>query len=333
MTPARRVELLTHPSPGAVLDVVIDCDATNEVDDEFTVAWAFAHPERLNLLGLHACPYGQSPELFMRPGLLADLDRRKWERQMAKDGRTADDLATTDPGDGMRRSAAELRTLVELAGVDVPVREGSTRYLDPHDPERSQAALALVELAHAERSGPLYVAALGCATTVAASLLIDPTIADRVVVLWTSAYPTFWPRPNASFNLAQDVAAGRVLLDSGVPLVYFPGYYVGEELRTTEAEIAAHLDTSGPLGAHLAELYRDHPLVPSGVGRSKVLWDLVCLAWLLDPSWLADDLVPTPWLEDDLRWRHDPSRHLLREAYDLDRDGVMADLFRSLQGR
>lgn len=331
LTPRRRRALLAPPPPGAVLDVVIDADATNEVDDEFTIAWALLHPERLNVLALHACPYGQDPELFARPGLLAELDRRRWLRGMAKQGRTVEDVPVRLPADGVVRSGEEMVKVAALVGVDVPVLLGSDRYLpDASTPVDSPAARDLVRLAHLDREGPLYVAALGCATNVASALLLDPTIADRIVVLWTSAYPTFWPRPNASFNLAQDVPSAQVLLESGVPLVYLPGYYVGEELRTTTEEIEAHVAPAGPLGEYLAGLYRTHPMVPQGPGRSKVLWDLIVIAWLLDPQWLADDLVPTPRLGADLVWRHQPGRHELREAFDVDRDAIFSDLFACL---
>ena len=328
LTPERRRQLLAHPEPGAVLDVVIDADATNEVDDEFTIAWALLHPERLNVLALHACPYGQDPALFARPGLLAELDRRRWLRGLAKEGRTVEDVPVRLPADGVVRSRDEMAKVAALCGADVPVLLGADRYLpDAQTPVDSPAARDLVRLAHLDREGPLYVAAMGCATNVASALLLDPSIAEKIVVLWTSAYPSFWPRPNASFNLAQDVPAAQVLLTSGVPLVYLPGYYVGEELRTTAAEIEAYVAGVGPLGEYLAGLYATHGMVPQGRGQSKVLWDLVCVAWLLQPDWLADDLVPTPVLDADLVWRAQPDAPVMREAFDLDRDAIFSDLF------
>ena len=333
LTDAERRALLAPPAAGAVLDVVFDTDATNEIDDEWAVVWALLAPERLRVLGLHACPYGYSADLVRSPALMADLDRRRMEVSFAAMGITADDVPTVPPSYGVARAAEELHRIVELTGVDVPVLDGATRYLPPDgSPVDSPAARHLVELAHADREGPLYVAAIGCATNVASALLIDPTIADRIVVLWTSAFPSFYPLPNASFNLAQDVPAARVLLDSGVPLVYLPGYYVGEELRTTLAEARAHVAGTGPLGDYLVGLYENHPLVPTEPGRSKVIWDMVVTAWLLDPSWLASRFVPTPHLDDDLRWRQDGDRHVMLEAYDVDRDAAFGDLFRRLAG-
>jgi len=113
-------------------------------------------------------------------------------------------------------------------------------------------------------------------------------------VSWTAAYPSFWPHPNASYNLAQDLHAARVLFDCGVPLVYLPGYYVGEELRVSLPEIEAHVAGSGPVGCDLAALYRAWGADARLPGSSKVLWDLINVAWIVEPAWLATELVPAP---------------------------------------
>lgn len=321
------------PPPTGLLDVVIDTDVTNEVDDQFALVWALLRPDRMRLLGFHACPYGLSPDL-LRPGrgLLTELDRRKVERDLAAFGVTADDLPVLLPGDGAQRAYDELLRLTALAGTDVPVLAGATAYLpDATTPVDSPAARALVELAHAPRDGRLHVVAIGCLTNVASALLLDPTIADEVVVVWTAAYPSFWPYENASYNLAQDVDAARVVLASGAPLVYVPGYFVGEELRVSGPELEAHVAGVGPLGDYLWDAVRGHPLFKlDKLGASKVVWDLAPLAWLLDPQWCTTRSVPTPDLDDDLVWQPAAGRPAMVEVHDLDRDAVFGDLFARL---
>jgi inosine-uridine nucleoside N-ribohydrolase len=213
------------------------------------------------------------------------------------------------------------------------VVEGSATYLpSATEPVDSAAARRLVELAHAPREGLLHVVAIGCATNVASALLLDPSIVERIVVLWTAAYPSFWPYENASYNLAQDVPAVQVLLASGVPLVYVPGYFVGEELRVSGPELEQHVAGTGPLGDYLWDAVRQHPLFKlDRPGASKVIWDLAPLAVLLDPQWCTARRVPTPDLADDLHWRAADGRPEMVEVHDLDRDEVFADLFRVLR--
>lgn len=332
MTPERRAELLSPPGPGR-LEVVVDTDVMNEVDDQFALVWSLLRQDRLHLRAFLACPFGLEPSLFAPgSGLLTELDRRHLETGLTALGTTADQVPVVSPADGVERARVELERLVALAGSDVPVVAGSDRYLpDERTPVVSDAATRLVELAHEEREGPLYVVAIGCATNVASALLLDPSILDRVVVLWTAAYPSFWPYENASYNLAQDVPAARVLLTCGVPLLYLPGYYVGEELRISGPELQAHVRGKGVLGDYLWDSVAAHPLFAlDRVGSSKVIWDLVAVAWLLAPEWFTTRLVPTPTLDDALRWQPVEGAPLMLEAHDVSRDLVYGELFRLL---
>lgn len=326
-------EALLAPHPGRV-DVVVDSDAGNEIDDQFAVAWALRRGDRLRIVGLLACPFGLSPELVASGAMLADLDARRLARRLEAAGAAPDRIPRFDPGDGMRRAETELSKLVSLAGASSSCRvfAGATRYLPaPDAPVESPAARFLIEAAHAPREGPLYVAAIGCATNVASALLLDPTLVSRIVVVWVAAYPSFWPLRNASYNLAQDVPAARVLLDSGVPLVYVPGYYVAEELRVTRPETAEHLAGGDALAGYLGALHEKHVQRGAGPVQSKVLWDLAAVAWILEPAWFTTHLVATPALSEELRWvRGADARPPMREAVDVDRDAIFADFYASV---
>jgi len=176
--------------------------------------------------------------------------------------------------------------------------------------------------------GLLHVVALAAPTTVASALLLDPALAERVVVVWLGGNPTWWPTAE-EFNLAQDVHATRVLLDSGVPLVHVPCRSVAEHLRVSLAELERHVRDRSRIGALLTDLvaglHEDH------AGRTKVIWDLAPGAWLMEPDWVPTALVPSPLLTDRLTWSHDPARHLVREARTVDRDAVVVDLVRRLR--
>jgi inosine-uridine nucleoside N-ribohydrolase len=125
----------------------------------------------------------------------------------------------------------------------------------------SEAATAIVDLAKSPAGGPLYVAALGCVTNVAAALLMAPEIVRDLVVVWTSSYPTTAPHSNRpSLNLVQDLPASRLLFDSGVPLVYIPGYQVGAQLRVSLPEVERFVKGRGAIGDYLHHLFVENPL-------------------------------------------------------------------------
>jgi hypothetical protein len=61
--------------------------------------------------------------------------------------------------------------------------------------------------------------------------------------------------------------------------------------------------------------------------RTWTIWDLIVIAWLIEPAWVPTVLTASPVLGDDLFWHHPPGRHLMREAHDVQRDEIYLDLY------
>jgi purine nucleosidase len=316
LDPALRLARLSL-RPGRV-PVVIDADTANEIDDQFALAWAALAPERMDLQAVHAAPFSFA---HRRAALGRDL---------------RDPAPFNPPGEGMLRSHAEARRILSLLprAAAVPVVRGSMDYLPAAgQAQPSAAADDLIARARAQPDDdPLVVLALGCPTNIASALLRAPELVERLVVVWTSGYPSHAPHINHSFNLEQDLHASRVLLDSGVPLVYLPGFHVGAQLRLSLPEMERWVQGQGAIGDALHALYTHNPLwdlhgISSFFGHSWVIWDLICVAWVLNADWVPSELVPTPRLGDDRRWQLDATRPLMREAYAVRRDAIFADFF------
>jgi len=307
--------------PAAPVRLVIDTDAANEIDDQFALAWTLLSPGPLQLQAAYAAPFSFAHRRAALP-------------------HAREDAAPFNPPDvGMRASHEEILRVFDHLGVPAggKVFEGSAGYLpSASQPLRSAAAEHLIGLAQeASDERPLYVVALGCVTNIASALLLAPDIAEKIVVVWTSGYPSHAPHVNDSFNLEQDLAAGRVLLDSGVPLVYLPGFHVGAQLRLSLAEVERYVRGRGRIGDYLHSLFTGNPLwslYPVATGRpySWVIWDVICIAWLLDPRWVPSKLVNTPGLSDDRCWMALDPRHPMREAFAVDRDAIFNDFFAKL---
>ena len=208
--------------------VVIDTDAANEIDDQFAIAWALQSTDRLELLGLYAEPFSFAHRRSDHPEAPADA------------------MPFNPPAVGMERSYREAVKVYELLGLSPAGRvfRGSAGYLPgPGQPLHSEAVDHLIATAreHAPGGAPLYVLALGCVTNIASALLLAPDITERIVVVWTSGYPSHAPQVNDSFNLEQDMVASRWLLDSGVPHVYLPGFHVGAQLRLCGPHCGGHV--------------------------------------------------------------------------------------------
>ena len=171
----------------------------------------------------------------------------------------------------------------------------------------------------------------------ASALLLAPEIASRIIVTWTSGYPSYAKVFNHSFNMEQDMLGSQLFYDSGVPLVYFPGYYLGAQLRVSLPEMESYVRGKGAMGDYLYHLYTHNPIyeqrgIEGHFGRSWIIWDLINFAWLLNSDWVPSKLVPTPTLGDDKYWHHDgKNKHLMLEAYEISRDAIFRDFFSKLE--
>jgi purine nucleosidase len=306
--------------------VVIDTDCANEIDDQFALAWALCLTESMVVEAVYAEPFSFAHRRDAYP-------------------HAPRDAAPFNPPDvGMARSHDEIIQVYRLLGLPWQGRvfAGSASYLSgPTIPVHSDAAHHLVATARAcPPDEPLYVLALGCVTNIASALLLAPDIIDRIVVVWTSGFPSHAPHANHSFNLEQDLWASQLLLNSGVPLVYLPGYHVGAQLRLSLAEMERYVNGHSAIGNYLYQLFTHNPLWPLlGIdpktanlkAHSWVIWDIICVAWLYKPDWVPSELVRTPRLSDDKRWLPDHSRPWMREAFGVSRDAIFGDFFDSIK--
>ena len=234
----------------------------------------------------------------------------------------------------MEKSYEEILRLLERLDVSPEglVHRGSTSFLrGVDDPERNAAVEDLIERAIASPDDdPLYVVAIGAITNVTSAMLVEPRIIERIVVLWLGGHALHWPH-NREFNLNCDLLAAQVALDSGVPFVRFPCAGVTTHLRTSPPEVARYVEGQGAIGDYLAEIFYDYD--PTGQpGWSKVIWDIVTVAYLIDATWTPSDIVHTPILTDQLTWSFDDSRHLMRSVNYVKRNEIFGDLFRQAGG-
>ena len=350
--------------PSGRIRCVIDTDTRNEIDDQFALAWALLSQDKLDIAGIYAAPYSflrrwdklraaarikaNANDLSEADAALLAEHRAQLERLERagidvhdRDSIDPQGITLVSPGRGMDMSYDEILLVAEKMGVEcaAKVYRGSDRYLERYDePVESAAAAHLIEMAQtASAESPLYVLAIGAVTNVASALLLAPEIIKRIVVVWTAGYPTTVTNiTQPSFNMEQDMLASQLLFDSGVPLVYLPGFHVGAQLSLSLPEMEAWVKGRGAIGDYLYWLYTNNPHFPlNGLtehfARSWIIWDLINFAWLIEPSWVPSRLIDAPYLSSDTRWyRQAAPRHRIREALDINRDAIYRDFFRKL---
>jgi inosine-uridine nucleoside N-ribohydrolase len=291
--------------PSVPVDVVLDTDTYNEIDDQFALAFLIKSEEKLKLKGIYAAPFFNQN--------------------------------STSPADGMEKSYYEIFNVLGLMKRDDlkdMVKRGSVKYL-PSEKEAvdSEAARNLIELAmqHTE-DRPLYVIAIGAITNVASSILLEPQIINRIVIVWLGGNSFHWP-DNKEFNLGQDIAAARIIFNCGAAVVLLPWMGIVSEFALSRPEIEKWLKEKNELCDYLAKITIEHKekLVKSYVW-SKRINDVTAVAWLLDGDYMVDRLEPSPIPEYDDRYSFDPSRHFIRYVYHINRDALFEALFDKLIG-
>lgn len=292
--------------PKGKVDVVIDTDTFNEIDDQYALAYLIQSSDKLNLLGVYAAPF------FNHHSVSSE--------------------------DGMEKSYQEILNVYEKIGREDLASitfKGSKKFLTESEPTRSPAVEHLIKLAleHSEEN-PLYVIGIAAATDIATAILLEPEIIKHIVVLWLGGLGYEWHN-NRSFNCRQDLVAARTVLDSTAPVVQFPGMGVISAFTTTGPELEYWLKGKNAFCDYMIKkTYEEAEITRQRFGGgktwSRVIWDVVPVAWLLDEKFMKDKIVQSPIMQDDLHYSWDSRRHFIKYVYHVNRDYLMEDLFEKL---
>lgn len=288
---------LTIPKTGK-LRAVIDTDTYNEIDDQFALAYFLHSQDRLIPEAIYAAPFFNEK--------------------------------STSPGDGMEKSYQEIHKVLQIMGKsnDVPSYRGSGKFLEStEEPILSDAVHDLIERALLPSDSPLYVIAIGAATNIASALVIEPKIRERIFVVWLGGHG-IWMDSTQEFNLAGDLTAGRYLFSSGVPLIQIPCVGVTSELRVTLPELEAYLDGKNKLCTMLCQNVRETK--ENHFAYSRSIWDVGAVAYLIQPDWFTEKVIPAPGISDDFRWVFQSETHPVKTCLSLNRDAIIGDLYTKL---
>ena len=298
---AAMISSLTWPE--GPIDVVMDTDTFNEIDDQFALSYLVRSEDKCTIRGIYAAPFFNENSV--------------------------------SPKDGMEKSYEEILKILTLLGredLKQIVRKGAPEYLPADDvPVESEAVRHLIALsASYTREQPLYVIGTAVITDIASAILLDPTITQRIVVVWLGGHARHWPDA-AEFNMFQDITGARVVFGSGVPLVQLPCMGVVSSLTVSEPELEAQLRGKNALCDYLCDV-TEAAARRSGAGSAwtRIIWDVSAVAWLIDPSFEESRIVRAPLMEDDGHYAWDDRMPFMRYVYYVYRDRIFEDMFRKL---
>ena len=289
------------PPPHSRRRVIVNTDAKNEADDQFAIVHALLTP-MFDLRGIIPAHFGT-------------------ERSQRS----------------MEESREEVDLLLGLMGLQgtVTVADGAPHAIpDESTPVDSAGARLIIEEAHKGDDGTLYVAFLGPLTDMASALLIDPTIADRdVVVVWIGGppYGGTLPAYEREFNLRNDVHSANVVLGSGVQVWQVPmSTYV--MMGVGYAELLEKVAPCGELGEYLVrQVMEFNAAHHAGPLEFRSLGDTPAIGLMMSPGsaiWRQQSPVR---FTQELAYEPSDAGRPIRVAEFVDSRYILEDFFAKLR--
>ena len=300
MTDEQRIRNLSVPQ--GKIDVVLDTDAYNEIDDQFAIAYLLSSKEKLNTKAIYAAPFYNS--------------------------------RSNGPEDGMEKSYDEILKLLSMLKENVKVVKGSVAYLENEaTPIISDAALDLAQRARQySPEQPLYVVAIGAITNIASAILLEPKVAENTVVVWLGGHALHY-HDTKEFNMKQDVAAARVVMQSGVPFVQLPCNGVVSGFRVSRPELEYWFEGKNEISDYLARnTIEEAESYAKGTPWTRCIWDATAVAWLLNDSdrFMLSRVTDTTLPMYDHHYGTERTGCSMRYVYHIKRDALFEDMIKKI---
>jgi len=297
---------LLYRCPENTVDVVIDTDTYNEVDDQFAIAYALRNP-KINIKGFTVAPFRKSTRV-------------------------------KDTAEGLQKSREEIELVLKLCGnsdLKGSIFIGGENFMrDENTPVESGAARYLIEASRGyTKTNRLYILAIGAITNIASAILFDPSIVDRICVVWLGGSALGW-WTNNEYNMHQDVAAARVVMGSHAAFVKIPAHGVTSVFSTTRYELEYWLRDKNTICDYLLSNCISYSEAKTKHRAwSRVIWDVLAPAYLLneDERFMSGSIINRVLPSADSKtYEQKPLDHKMFYIHQINRDALMSDLFEKL---
>ena len=299
------------------IPVIFDTDANNELDDQHALAYLLLNDQTFNVLGVTVnATYsgGEIDEHVKEAQRVVDLVDWKEKVAVIK---------------GANGDFQEIRDQ-----LDQEVFDGS------------EAVDFIIQEAMKKRKEPLVLLPVGKLTNVALALEKEPSIANKVRIVWLGGN---YPDPG-EYNLENDTASLNYILKTEAPFEMVTVRY-GQTSGTgyvmiKRRNIYARMPGSGPVvdelvsgrhggtfncfGDYSVDLFRNIDDLENGCFRS--LFDMAAVAIVKDPSWAESFEIPSPLYINDEWVEQSGNRRMITVWENFNREAIISDFYGTLEG-
>lgn len=286
--------------------VIVHTDCKNEADDQYALAHHLMTPK------------------FIVKGIVAghfNFNSREYG-----DGNTA------------QASFDEVNKVLDLMDVVgfCPVAKGAEFPLsDEKTPIHSAGAELIIAEAMKDDERPLFIAMQGAVTDLAAAILIEPRICERMTAIWIGGGD--YPKGGWEFNLINDVAAANVIMKSTMDVWQVP-MSTYKQMAVSLAELQDRVMPYGKIGNYLFK-----QMVEFNIKCSQIHWphgeiwglgDSPTISLLLEEAERTDsfDLINAPTISyEDQTYDFSTENRPIRVYKHVDSRIAMEDFYAKLK--
>ena len=304
----------THENPKH--QVIFDTDANNELDDQHALAYLLFNGNEFDVKGVT--------------------------------------VNTTFNGGNIDKHYEEAERVIALCGLKgaIPLfrgADGSFEDIRPtlgnDDFDGHQAVNFIIDQARQTKNDKLIVIAVGKLTNVALALEKEPSISDKIRLVWLGAN---YPDPG-EYNLVNDIPSMNYLLESEMEFEMVTVRYgqpsgtdavrmlEGEAQRTmpglgpeiVEPVTGRHGDTFNNFGDYSVSLFEHCEFHGDPPGRS--LFDMAAVAIVKNSSWAEATKIPCPIMIDEEWVEQTDNQRVITVWQNFDKVKIMEDFYASLK--
>jgi inosine-uridine nucleoside N-ribohydrolase len=212
---------------------------------------------------------------------------------------------------GMEDSYNEFFRVMKMCHKEgaAPVYRGATTRIDEDAPYfrpvDTDSSRAIIKHVH-EAGETVYIIATGPLTNVTSALLMDPTIKEKICVIWLGGNHLDIGAAG-EFNFSQDPSAARYMMNTGVPMIWLPAMSndatKGTQVLKTNK---AFLDKAFPGEDDISRFFGGELVVEHDFSFKLIpdkwqhtFWDVAAPIVLEHPELCEFEIIETPRIRGD----------------------------------
>lgn len=275
------------------MKVILDTDTYNEADDIFAISYLLKNKDLFDIKAITIAPFKHSG----------------YKKTIS---------------DSIDDSYNETIKIFDYLNADKSlIYKGSRDYLSNGYKEDNDAVKKIIESAHENDS--LTIVAIGCLTNIALAIKKDPSIIDKLEVIWLGT--NFLFGDNQDFNFRQDVEAVKTVFYSKVKLTVIPTSPITSNLMTSIYELKAEIGGKSELCNYLCDKFYNRFWGPH---KRYPIWDIGAVAYIINNKWFKTMDISCPIINNDNTFAYTKGKHNITFVKQLNANDIFENLFESL---